>query len=199
MLDDDLTGNGRATCRTAGGYRVADGYYYHMGHSWARFEHGGRVRVGIDDFLVRLCGAPTGVDLPPLGETLMQNQVGLAIARGDRQAGVLAPVSGTVLAVNHLVDEHPELPHADPYDEGWLLMVEPDAVRANMKGLFCGTTCLTWMEHESDRLLELIGPNYRGLAATGGRAIADVFGRFPQIGWDRLVAEFLHTRDRAAR
>ena len=27
----------------ASGYGMAEGYYYHMGHSWARFEHGGRL------------------------------------------------------------------------------------------------------------------------------------------------------------
>ena len=36
------------------GFNLAVGYYYHMGHSWVRFEHGGNVRVGFDDFLCRL-------------------------------------------------------------------------------------------------------------------------------------------------
>ena len=196
MLDDDLGGAGRPVYRKAGGYHVADDYYYHMGHSWARLEHGGRVRIGLDDFLVRLCGAPTCIDLPPLGETLLQDQVGLAISRGSHQAAVLAPVSGTVLAVNHNVRRHPEMPHVDPYHEGWLVVVEPIAVRKALKVLYYGTTSLKWMERESDRLLKLIGPHYDQLAATGGRAIADVFGQFPGIGWERLVAEFLHTRIR---
>ena len=41
---------------SASGYKMADGYYYHAGHCWVRFEHGGRVRVGFDDFMVRLFG-----------------------------------------------------------------------------------------------------------------------------------------------
>ncbi|RLD69444.1 MAG: glycine cleavage system protein H, partial [Bacteroidetes bacterium] len=54
----------------ASGYRIANGYYYHMGHSWARFEHGGRLRVGFDDFMVKLFGTPQFLNLPPLGSTL---------------------------------------------------------------------------------------------------------------------------------
>jgi hypothetical protein len=29
------------------------------------------------------------------------------------------------------------------------------------------------------------------MAATGGEAIGDIFGTVPDIGWDRLVREFL--------
>ena len=58
MLDEaDLVRDIQAPgYKSASGYLLADGYYYHMGHSWARFEHGGRVRVGFDDFLVKLFG-----------------------------------------------------------------------------------------------------------------------------------------------
>ncbi|MBU0736157.1 MAG: hypothetical protein KKG10_18630, partial [Proteobacteria bacterium] len=30
------------------GFELADGFYYHEGHTWARPEYGGRVRVGLD-------------------------------------------------------------------------------------------------------------------------------------------------------
>jgi len=60
----------RPVYKNVSGFKVADGYYYHMGHSWVRFEHGGLVRVGFDDFLVRLFGAVSELTLPPLGATL---------------------------------------------------------------------------------------------------------------------------------
>jgi len=91
-----------------------------MGHSWARFEHGGRVRIGFDDFLVKLFGAAHTLELPPLGASLSQNQVGWTFGTNNHKAAVLAPVTGKVLAVNHKAVDHPEITHHDPYQEGWL-------------------------------------------------------------------------------
>jgi hypothetical protein len=46
------------------------------------------------------------------------------------------------------------------------------------------------MEKETERLLQLLGEEYERLAATGGELVSDLFGRFPEIGWDRLVKNF---------
>jgi glycine cleavage system H lipoate-binding protein len=179
--------------RLASGYKLADGYYYHMGHSWTRFEHGGRVRIGLDDFAVKVFGLPRALELPSLGEKLKQSQVGWAFARNDHTAAVLAPVSGTVLAINHRAKEHPEIIGADPYDQGWLLIMEPTMPKRNLKGLYYGRESLQWMENEVHRLLGLVGHEYDRLAATGAEPIMDVFGHFPEIGWKRLVENFLRS------
>jgi len=178
---------------TASGYRMADGYYYHMGHSWARFEHGGRVRIGFDDFLCKLFGPMGVMELPPLGTMLKQAEVGWTFSRDDRRAAVLSPVTGRVLAVNHKAQEHPEITHHDPYQEGWLFILEPERPKQNLKGLYFGKESYQWIEEETQKLLNLMGPEYERLAATGGEPIGDVFGSFPKIGWEKLVQTFLRT------
>jgi glycine cleavage system H lipoate-binding protein len=195
MLDEaDLVRDTEAPrYELASGYRLAVGYYYHMGHSWARFEHGGRVRIGFDDFLAKLFGPLQALMLPTLGETLEQNQVGWIFERIRHKAGVLSPVTGTVLAVNHKAQQHPEITHEDPYHEGWLFILEPDMPKKNLRGLYFGEESFKWMELEAQKLLGLIGPEYERLAATGGKPTGDVFGTFPQIGWRVLTKEFLHT------
>jgi hypothetical protein len=52
MMDDfDLAQLGDSpNYYLAAGYKMADGYYYHLGHCWVRFDYGGRVRIGFDDF-----------------------------------------------------------------------------------------------------------------------------------------------------
>jgi glycine cleavage system H lipoate-binding protein len=172
---------------------MADGYYYHMGHSWARFEHGGRIRIGFDDFLVKVFGAPKDLGLPPLGATLKQDETGWTFGRKDHKAAVLSPVTGTVLAVNHKAREHPEITHDDPYQEGWLFILEPELPKRNLKRLYFGEESLQWIEQENQELMSLMGPKYERLAATGGGVVNDVFGHFPDLGWERLVRIFLRT------
>jgi len=182
----------------ASGYRVAQGFYYHLGHCWARLEHGGRVRMGFDDFLVKVFGSPSNIDLPSLGATLTQSQPGWTFDRGGHRAAVLSPMSGTVLAVNQRAKETPNLTHADPYQEGWLLMVEPRMPKKDLKGLYYGDEGPRWMEHEVQALAGLMGPEYEQLAATGGEPVEDLFGAYPEIGWERLVGVFLHTEKMGA-
>ncbi len=193
MLDEtDLVGEMvPPTYSLASGYKMADGYYYHMGHSWTRFEHGGRVRVGFDDFFVKVFGGVRKLTLPPLGETLKQGRVGWEFARNGHAAAVLSPITGTVLAINHNVCEHPEILAADPYQAGWLFILEPDMPKRNLKGLYFGKESLKWIDNEVGELLSLMGAEYDRLAATGGEPLNDVFGRFPEIGWDDLVERFL--------
>jgi glycine cleavage system H protein len=37
---------------------------------------------------------------------------------------VYAPLSGTITAINHALDDTPELVNSDPYGEGWFAEIE---------------------------------------------------------------------------
>ena len=65
--------------------------------------------------------------------------------------------------------------------------------KRNLKGLYYGNESIQWMEQESQKLLNLMGPEYEELAATGGQPIGDVFGNFPELGWELLAKTFLRT------
>ena len=193
--DMSLLGS-KPACSKASGYLLADGYYYHMGHTWARFAHGGRIRIGFDDFMVKLFGTLSEIIFPPLGSTLKKDQAGLLFSRADREAAAFSPITGTVLAVNDKARKNPGIVHEDPYHEGWLCILEPNMPKQNIKGLFYGKDSLEWTDRESQKLLHLIEPEYQRLAATGGEPVDDVYGRFPQVGWDVLAKTFLRTEKR---
>lgn len=195
MLDEeDLNGFSRKPAFSlAAGYRLARGYYYHKGHTWARFGHGGRVTVGFDEFLVKLFGIPSTISIPPIGTGVKKDHAAVSFSRRDKSATALSPVTGTVLAVNTKVQAHPEIVHQDPYHDGWLCILEPNMPKRNHKGLFYEKESLEWTDGESQRLLSLIGPEYMDLAATGGEPIDDVYGSFPEIAWETLAEKFLGT------
>ncbi len=178
---------------SASGFQLADGYYFHMGHSWARFEHGGRVRIGFDDFLNKIFGIPETISLPPLGAKLIQNEAGLEFSRKGNKGAVLSPITGTVLNVNQEVQNNLNLVRKNPYDKGWLCMIEPDMPKRNLKNLFFGKESFQWMENEAQRLNGLIGQDNDRLAATGGEIIENICDNFPEIGWHTLQKEFLKT------
>jgi glycine cleavage system H lipoate-binding protein len=177
----------------AGGYNLAQDYYYHMGHSWVRIEHGGRGRVGLDDFAVSLFGPSQRIDLPPLGAVVEQDRIGWTFKRENKEAAVLSPITGTVLAVNHGAREHPEIMHEDPYHAGWLFMIEPKRPKTELKKLFFGDQSRRWIETQGQHLMGMMGPEYERLAATGGRVTRNVVDTFPELVWNDLVKKFLRT------
>jgi glycine cleavage system H lipoate-binding protein len=177
--------------RAASGYAAAENYYYHKNHTWARFEHGGAVRVGFDDFLVRVFGPMDFIVPLALGTVLKQGEIGWEFLKGKHRVSVVSPVSGTVLAVNHKAVHHPHIVHADPYNEGWLFILQPDLPMKNTKKLFHGPAYTNRLEQEHKKLLALLGDDYRDLAATGGEPVRDIYGSSPNLNWDVLVDNFL--------
>jgi glycine cleavage system H lipoate-binding protein len=183
----------RPSLSNVAGFPIARDYYYHPGHSWVRFEHGGRLRVGMDGFAAHLFGPLDRIELPPLGSDLKAAEAGWQIHRETKSAGVQAPVNGTVVALNPVIGDHPEMAHHDPYQHGWLMLMEAPNPKRSLKHLMIDTQVFDWMETESRGLVDLLGEDYASLAATGGRLIEDLVGKVEGLDWDTLVHRFLHT------
>jgi glycine cleavage system H lipoate-binding protein len=178
------------------GFMVADGYYYHKGHSWARIEHGGFVRLGVDDFAWRLLGGPTDLSLPKICSQLKQGEKGWAIQREEMSAAVLSPMNGVVMATNQDALRHPQLSRKDPYGDGWLVVIDPlGGLRRKTRGLLFERTAVSWLTAEARKLEEKVMSVYGvSLAATGGEIVDDIYGNLRQhLKWEDLVHEFLLT------
>lgn len=174
------------------GFRVAEGYYYHPRHTWARVEHGGLVRFGVDDFTMHLLGYITHVRLPKLGVHVEGNKAAWTFRREEKIAPLVAPADGVVVTVNHRAVEDPQLIKDDPYGEGWLIVVEPRRIKKDLAELYTDQAARAWLSAEVHRLEALVAPESElPLAATGGEVVEDIYGSVAHLKWDQLVAEFL--------
>jgi heterodisulfide reductase subunit A len=182
------SGAGRVT--SVMGYRMAGDCYFHSGHSWVSVERGGRLKIGVDDFTTKVLGRPETLRVPPTGALLHEGRRGWVYARGGHEADLVAPVTGRVFEVNRSILAQPEIVSEDPYGRGWLIILEPLLLDRDLRRLLSGEQGLRWMEGETQKLLQLLGKEYERLAATGGEAVPDLFGSFPEVGWDRLLETF---------
>ncbi|MBW1916370.1 MAG: glycine cleavage system protein H [Deltaproteobacteria bacterium] len=82
------------------GFEVPMGYYFHNGHTWARIESGGYIRIGLDDFALKLLGKADALDLPLIGKELDHDKIGWGLKRKDNLADILSPVDGVIVEVN---------------------------------------------------------------------------------------------------
>jgi glycine cleavage system H lipoate-binding protein len=196
MLEDEVFTDfqNHSQQKIVSGFAIAENYYYHTGHAWARVEYGGFVRVGLDDFGARVFGPFERIALPELGSAVQQGEPYCSLVRGNLRAECLSPVEGVVVAVNPKASADGQFPEWEPYDAGWLMVIEPVRLNSRLRKLFSNEDCRKWMEDEASRLAAMIDAEcgFR-LAATGGRAIPDIYGQLPELGWERLKTAFLHT------
>jgi len=101
-----------------------DDLRYTKDHEWVRDEGEGRVRIGITDFAQDALGDVVYVDVPDLGVELTAHQAFSEVESTKSVSDVYAPVAGTVVERNSMLDEHPELVNDAPYGEGWIVVIE---------------------------------------------------------------------------
>lgn len=173
--------------RRSGRFRIARGYHFHRGHSWAAPAGEGRVRVGMDDFAQRLLGRVSRLILPEVGSVVRQGDKGWTIDVDGRQIRMLSPMDGVVEAVNPEIARDPGIVNADPYDGGWLFEVRPRDVRRCFRNLIDDRLAYLRAEESSEWMSELYSHELGVTLPDGGEPI-EGFGRFlSEDGWDRLA------------
>jgi FixJ family two-component response regulator/glycine cleavage system H lipoate-binding protein len=112
-------------------------------HSWVKTEPDGSAKIGIHhNFLRSICNI-TSIEFPEENETKYQGEVCLQITDSRSQVHSLwTPISGKILEVNKEIKNNFRLLAQDPYDDGWLLAIEPLNLEEEMDSLKPLTTKL---------------------------------------------------------
>ena len=96
---------------------------YTQEHEWAKKESGG-IRVGITAFAQSELGDVVFVELPKVGAKVSQRQSFGVVESVKAVSDLFAPVSGEVVEVNAELAMKPETVNADPYGQGWMIVVK---------------------------------------------------------------------------
>ncbi len=171
-----------------GGLRFRPGLLYAAGHTWVRPEKG-LARVGIDDLAQRILPWAVSVRLPKPGTALHAGEPAAVISAGGQQAVIVAPLDGTVTAVNGDVVLAPALVKSDNYARGWLFAMKPASDRRD--GLRGGEAARDWMGAEGNRLHRWLEGRLGIATADGGEIVDPVASHLSPDDWKALTETFL--------
>jgi glycine cleavage system H lipoate-binding protein len=177
----------------AGWFHVPEHLHFHPGHAWARVGTGDVVTVGVDDFAGKLVGRPSGLRLPEIGTRIAQGEPAWSLTSDGKTVDMLAPVDGTVVAVNPRVAAAPGLLTDDPYGEGWLVKVKPARIGANVAQLLSGRLARRWMEEACEGLSALMSPELGRVCQDGGVPADGMARNLDPARWDAIARRFLLT------
>lgn len=173
------------------GFDLPMGFYFHNGHTWARIESGGNVRVGLDDFTMRVFGGMDSFKLPLFGTVLHKDSPGGEMFKSDNYAKIRVPLGGIVMEVNSELFENPEKARQDPYGDGWLFLLRNDQLKDSVQDLVSDDKAVQWLDGEIADLEKMLEEVSGPMAADGGVLADDVLGNVPELGFDRLSKRFL--------
>ena len=114
-------------------YDAPDDFYYTKDHEWLKVENG-MCKIGITDYAQKSLHEVVFVDLPKLRKVSRTESLG-TVESVKAVSDYFAPVSGEILETNKTLENKPDLINKSPYSEGWIALIKPSNLDAELKEL----------------------------------------------------------------
>ena len=125
------------------GYEVPEGLYYSKDFAWIKVE-GDKVRMGVTDYAQKSLREIVYAELPEAGGDVKQGEPYGTVESVKAVSDLVAAVSGTIEEVNEEVKSKPETLNEDPFGKGWLLVVKPSNLQAELPNLMDFNAAVEW-------------------------------------------------------
>jgi glycine cleavage system H protein len=124
-------------------YEVPEALYYSKDFEWVKIE-GDKIRIGITDYAQKSLREIVYAELPSAGTQVKQNEPYGTLESVKAVSDLIATVSGIIEEVNEEVQSKPETLNEDPYGKGWLLVVKPSNLKADLANLMDFNGAVEW-------------------------------------------------------
>lgn len=128
-------------------YEVPEGLYYSKEFSWIKIEDD-KVRMGITDYAQQQLREIVYAELPEAGTEVKQNEPYGTVESVKAVSDLVAAVSGTVEEVNSEAQSSPELLNESPFENGWLVIVKPSNLQAELLNLMNFDQAVEWHKNQ---------------------------------------------------
>ena len=102
--------------------KVIEGLYYSESHEYVRVE-GDFGFIGITDYAQNALGNVVYVDMPEVDDEVEAGEEFGAVESVKAASDLYSPVSGTVVEINEVLEDQPELVNQDAF-ENWIIKVD---------------------------------------------------------------------------
>lgn len=93
-------------------------------HEWIKKDGSTVGIVGVTQYAQKELGDIVYVELPRVGKSVKKGEEAAVLESTKAAADVYSPISGTILEVNELLRESPELINQSPENQGWIFKIQ---------------------------------------------------------------------------
>ncbi len=143
---------------TIHGFDFPDDLFYLLNHdTWARLDSDGIVTIGITPLGAHISGEFIEF-MPKAVDTQVECERSLGLLEMSKVIrAVRSPVGGTIVETNTRARTDPGLINTDPYGEGWLVRMRPNAWHSDVCDLITGEGIPAAVEAYMNLLAETFG------------------------------------------
>lgn len=138
-------------------FRVAKDRFYTPEGVWIEVAQSGsspQVRLGVTDFFQQHNGDVAFANVKPPGTRLSPGDEFASVETMKVTIELPSPLTGAVVEVNKALEKAPELVNQDPYDKGWLAVIEAENWEADRGKLLNPEDCLAAMQTQAEEELK---------------------------------------------
>lgn len=177
---------------------VPNGLYFDRSHTWAHMKKNGIVKIGLDDFLLKITGPLTHIEMKKAGEKIKKGFPAFSIIQNGKKLTIKAPISGTVKFPNAELVKNSSTINSSPYNNGWIYMIEPSNWIRDTKFLIMAEKYKEWLRNEFSRLKDFFAvysktnmPEYAYILQDGGVLKDNVLADMEPEVWEDFQTNFI--------
>jgi len=134
-------------------FRVATDRNYSPDGVWMHDLGGGRIRVGVTDFVQQHSGDVAFATVKAPGTTIAVGDEFAELETVKANVGLPLPFAGAIVRVNPSLEATPEVVNQDPYGAGWLAEVLATSWQEALRGQLDPPAYLAVMQSQVDQEL----------------------------------------------
>ncbi|UCH57261.1 MAG: glycine cleavage system protein GcvH [Candidatus Bathyarchaeota archaeon] len=119
------------------GNEFPEDLYYHRDHMWVKIEEG-KARVGYNDWAQEAAGKLVNLSTRKVGRSVKAGKTLGTVESGKWVGPLKTPLSGEIVELNEEVLKTPSIINDDPYGRGWIALLAPSDLDAEMGELIKG-------------------------------------------------------------
>ncbi len=172
-------------------FQLPEDRYFHPGHSWALPERDGTVKIGLDDFALKMLG---GIDhlILPRKNRLKQGESNLQVEVNSKKIPIITPLDGEIIEVNRGFSSADD---DNDSSSDWLVRIRPLSLKADLRNLLKGSLAHLWFQSEIKELNDMMS-NRPGIVLQDGGVLVNGFAReLDAANWEQVARRFLRTSD----
>jgi glycine cleavage system H protein len=132
------------------GHDFPDDMYFHKDHMWVKVE-GEKARVGYNSWAADAAGKLVSIKTRPAGKTVKAGKTLGSVESGKWVGSLKVPITGVIDEINPEIAGKPSIINDDPYGSGWVAIITPENLEAEMGELIKGDdkdALQTWLKEE---------------------------------------------------
>ncbi|MGD2201135.1 MAG: glycine cleavage system protein GcvH [Candidatus Bathyarchaeota archaeon] len=135
------------------GNEFPEEFYYHKDHMWLKVE-GDKVRLGYNDWAQEAAGKLVNLSTRKVGRKVKAGKTLGTVESGKWVGPLRSPITGEILEINQKVLKTPSVINDDPYGSGWVALIDPSDLDAELGELIQGSDreqLEAWLSSEKEK------------------------------------------------